>query len=103
MRNTQQRGPASTPNPATPPATGHATQSSVAAGADGSAAMIAAIREKWASEHTRRTQAFLAIREHLQEQPSAQAVRTAARLWCRDITHLADDVVAAMNSTETTE
>jgi hypothetical protein len=103
MRDTQKRGPASPPNPATPPETGHATQTSVAASADNSAAVLATLREKWQREHARRTQAYLAIREHLQEQPTSQAVRAVARMWCRDILAAADGIAAALNSTETTE
>ncbi|MEU8031938.1 hypothetical protein AB0C13_25380 [Streptomyces sp. NPDC049099] len=98
MRETKQ-GPVGTPSPATQPRTGRTTAASVAASTDNAAAL----RAKWQGENARRTQAYLAIREHLQEQPTPQAVRTVARLWCRDITHLADDVVEAMNSTETSE
>ncbi|MFF2384070.1 hypothetical protein [Streptomyces sp. NPDC058108] len=55
----------------------------------------AALRAKWAAEHARRTWAMGVIREHLSEQPTAASVRTAARLWARDILHLADELVGA--------
>lgn len=43
------------------------------------------------------------LRGHLAEQPNARAVRACARRWISDINHLADGVIAAMNSTETEE
>lgn len=92
MRANDQRGPATTPNPA------HTTTDSVTADADrrpGEWPDAAALREKWQREHSRRTQAFNSIAEHLREQPSTQSVRTAARLWCMSITHLADEIVTA--------
>ncbi|MGW6924485.1 hypothetical protein ACWGA9_24890 [Streptomyces sp. NPDC054950] len=107
MPDTWRRGPASTPNPATPPDTGHATDTSVTASTDrrpGEWPISAeALRTKWQREHARRTAAFDAIREHLTEQPSAAAIRTVARRWCRDVTHLADDLVKARQDMEHTE
>ncbi|MEV5792683.1 hypothetical protein [Streptomyces sp. NPDC052192] len=60
----------------------------------------AALRAKWAAEHARRTWAMGAIREHLAEQPSPTAIRSVARLWARDILHLADELVGERLNTE---
>ncbi|MEH0582817.1 hypothetical protein QA942_01385 [Streptomyces sp. B21-106] len=105
--DTQKRGPAGTPDPATPPDTGHATEVSVTASTDRRPGewptAAAALRAKWQREHARRTAAFDAIREHLAEQPSAAAIRSVARRWCRDVTHLADDLVMARQDMEPNE
>ncbi|MFD8739395.1 hypothetical protein ACFV06_31415 [Streptomyces sp. NPDC059618] len=60
----------------------------------------AALRTKWAAEHARRTWAMGAVREHLAEQPSPAAIRGVARLWVRDILHLADELVGERLNTE---
>ncbi|MEH0551239.1 hypothetical protein [Streptomyces sp. B21-101] len=100
--DTQKRGPAGTPDPAT-----HATTDSVAAGTDRRPGewptAATALRAKWQREHARRTATFDAIREHLAEQPSAAAIRSVARRWCRDVTHLADDLVMARQDMEPNE
>lgn len=44
-----------------------------------------------------------AIRGHLEEQPSPNAVRACARHWCAEITQLAEAVITAQNTTETRE
>lgn len=97
--DTQKRGPAGTPNPAT-----HATTDSVAAGTDRRPGewprAAAALRAKWQHEHSRRTTAFAAIREHLAEQPTPRSIRAVARLWCRDITHAADELAQARQDQE---
>lgn len=94
MRDTEKRGPATTPNPA------HATQASVATPADrrpGEWPTAAALRAKWAREHARRTWAYGAIKEHLADQPSPTAIRHVARMWCRDVLAAADELVKARN------
>ncbi|WP_328757488.1 hypothetical protein [Streptomyces sp. NBC_00271] len=60
-------------------------------------------REQWAREQGRRALVIDSIRAHLAEQPSPRAIRAAARRWCTQITNLADDLVKAQNSTESTE
>ncbi|MFD3525055.1 hypothetical protein [Streptomyces sp. NPDC058653] len=55
------------------------------------------------AELERRHVVVEAIRSQLAEQPSASTVRASARDWCRDITALAESVIAAKNSTETHE
>lgn len=93
--DTRKRGPAPTPDPA------HATPDSVTAGGDRrrgewpTSVRNAALRAKWAAEHARRTWAFAVIREHLSEQPTPASIRTAARLWARDILHAADELAQA--------
>ncbi|MFF2385183.1 hypothetical protein [Streptomyces sp. NPDC058108] len=60
----------------------------------------AALRARWAHEHARRKWAYGIVREHLSEQPTTSAIRTAARLWARDILHLADELVGERMKTE---
>lgn len=95
---TKKRGPAPTPDPA------YATDTSVAAGTDRRPgewpAGAEALRAKWHRERARRTWAYGAIREHLNEQPSPAAIRSVARLWARDILHLADELVGERLNTE---
>jgi hypothetical protein len=55
------------------------------------------------AERARRAAALGVVRAQLEEQPSAHSIRACARRWCSDITHLAADVVAALNSAETSE
>lgn len=105
MRDTTngKRGPAPTPDPA------HATHTSVTAdtgrrrGEWPTSARGAALRAKWAAEHARRTWAMGAIREHLADQPSPTAIRSVARLWARDILHIADELVGERMNTERAE
>jgi hypothetical protein len=95
--DTEKRGPAPTPDPA------NATDTSVSAGTvrrPGEWPSVTALRAKWAREHARRTWAYGAIREHLAEQPSPTAIRKVARLWARDILHLADELVGERLNTE---
>lgn len=54
-------------------------------------------------ERARRELTLDAIRSHLAEQPSPHSIRACARRWCSDITRIADDVVKALNSTESPE
>lgn len=65
-------------------------------GLDERQAALARISE----ERARRTLTLGAIRAHLEEQPSDSSILVAARSWCRDVTNLADAVIAARNSTE---
>lgn len=59
-------------------------------------------RAQWQRERARREITLASIRGHLAEQPSPRAVRSCARLWCNDLTNLAETVIKAMNNTEDT-
>jgi hypothetical protein len=87
----KQRGPATTPDPTT-----HPTAISLAAVPDkrpgGWPSSANTLRAKWQREHARRTQAYNAIREHLADQPTANAIRAVARRWCRDVLAAADAI-----------
>lgn len=52
-------------------------------------------------ELARREFVTASLRSHLAEQPNRRAVRACARRWINDINHLADDVIADLNRTET--
>jgi hypothetical protein len=54
-------------------------------------------------ERARRVNALAAIREHLEEQPTAYTIRECKRRWCSDITQAAEDVITARQNTETSE
>lgn len=101
MRDTEKRGPATTPNPA------HATTDSVAATSDrrpGEWPTSAdVLRARWRREHDRRTWAFNVIREHIAAQPTPSAMRAVCRLWCRDLTLTADALATALQNQEPTE
>lgn len=49
-------------------------------------------------ELARREFVISGLRGHLAEQPNSRAVRACARRWISDINHLADGVIAAMNT-----
>lgn len=102
MRDTEKRGPATTPNPAT-----HATTDSVAGAPDRQPGewptSAAALRARWRREHDRRTWAFNVIREHIAAQPTPGAMRAVCRLWCRDLTLTADALATALQNQEPTE
>ncbi|WP_405585347.1 hypothetical protein [Streptomyces sp. NBC_01092] len=61
------------------------------------------LSEQWMRERARHELVKDSIRCHLAEQPTPRAVRLVARRWIRDIHFIADGVIAALNSTETTE
>jgi hypothetical protein len=98
MRDNDQRGPATTPDPTT-----HPSHSSVAAATDTRGewpSSAAVLRARWRREHARRTWAAGVIREHLAQQPTPSAIRTAARLWCRDITATAEALAKELQDQE---
>ncbi|MFD6887154.1 hypothetical protein [Streptomyces sp. NPDC059957] len=53
------------------------------------------------AERARRELTLGSIRAHLEEQPSARAVRAAARKWASDITALGEDVVQSKQEPRT--
>lgn len=56
-----------------------------------------------ASEEARRHFIGASVRQHLAEQPTAIAVRAVLRHYISDFTQWADEVIAAMSSTENKE
>lgn len=54
-------------------------------------------------ERARHEMTVGAIRGHLEEQPSPNAIRACARHWCVEITQLAESVITAQNTPETYE
>ncbi|MFF2215030.1 hypothetical protein [Streptomyces antibioticus] len=57
-------------------------------------------RTQWARERARREMALGSIREHLAEQPTPRSIRAVARLWRRDIAHVADELAQARQDQE---
>lgn len=51
-------------------------------------------------EIARREFVLASLRGHFAEQPNPRAVRACARRWADDITHLADETIAALDRTE---
>ncbi|MFJ5027801.1 hypothetical protein ACIQB5_06830 [Streptomyces sp. NPDC088560] len=51
-------------------------------------------------EIARREFVLASLRSHLAEQPSPRAIRACARRWADDLTHLADETIAALTSPE---
>lgn len=100
MNATRRRGPAAQPGPDTE-STDDTSVTGTASRRPGEwPSAAAALRAKWQHEHSRRTAAFAAIREHLAEQPTPRSIRAVARLWCRDITHAADELAQARQDQE---
>lgn len=54
---------------------------------------------KRAAERGRHEIVLGSIRAHLEEQPTANSVRTAARHWCADITAAAEEIARTKRST----
>ncbi|MFE5852522.1 hypothetical protein ACFQ61_04785 [Streptomyces sp. NPDC056500] len=70
---------------------------------DGNAAQQATQHLQWAAERARCQIIRDSVREHLAEQPSAQAVRAVHRLYTNDFDRYAAEAIKALKSTETTQ
>ncbi|MER6199813.1 hypothetical protein ABT234_20890 [Streptomyces sp. NPDC001586] len=53
------------------------------------------------AEHARRELTLGSIRAHLEEQPSARAVRTAVRRWVADVIALGEDLAQSKQEPRT--